>query len=113
MNFDKNLMGSSSEMLLLSLLSTQDMYGYQMIKELKSRSDDSFDFKEGTLYPILHKMESKGLVRSYEQVAENGRNRTYYAITDEGRNKYREQLAQWEEFSRSVDKVVSAQPAMA
>ena len=113
MNFDKNLIGSSSEMLLLSLLVGQDMYGYQMIKELKARSDDSFDFKEGTLYPVLHKMESKGLVRSYEQTAENGRSRTYYAITDEGRGKYRKQLAQWEEFSRSVDKVISAQPAMA
>ncbi len=111
MNFDKNLIGSSSELLILSLLRSQDMYGYQIIKELKTRSHDSFDYKEGTLYPVLHKMEGKGLVSSYEQMAENGRLRTYYAITEEGRSKYRQHLAQWEEFSRSVNQVIS--PVMA
>lgn len=112
MNFDKNLVGGSSDMLLLHLLRSRDMYGYEIIRELRLRSDDRFNFKEGTLYPILHKLEIRGYVKSYDYTCENGRHRNYYTITDEGRQKLDSELQKWREFTTCVEKVL-AEPALA
>ena len=57
MKLDKGLVAGSSTLLVLSLLEHTDLYGYQMIEELARRSNDVFQMKEGTLYPILHGLE--------------------------------------------------------
>ena len=57
MEFDKTLTSGSTKLLLMKLLEQQDMYGYQMIEELRRRSDHTFDLKSGTLYPLLHSLE--------------------------------------------------------
>lgn len=72
MQIDKTLMAGSTTLLVLSLLSEGEKYGYQMIAELARRSDDTFQLKEGTLYPILHALEKEGRVKSFRQEAENG-----------------------------------------
>lgn len=56
-----------TQLLVLSLLAGEDMYGYQMIVELARRSDHTFEMKEGTLYPVLHGLERQGMVEAYEQ----------------------------------------------
>ena len=76
----------STTVLVLSLLTERPMYGYQISKELSTRSDGVFDFKEGTLYPALHRMEKDGLLSSYWEVVEEGPSRKYYTITDRGRD---------------------------
>ena len=58
-----------AQLLVLSLLAGEDMYGYQMIVELARRSDHTFEMKEGTLYPVLHGLEREGLVEAYQQEA--------------------------------------------
>ncbi len=60
-------MNISISMLLLKLLEEQDMYGYEMIKELEFRSENVFSLKEGTLYPVLHGLETDGAIESYEK----------------------------------------------
>ena len=80
-----------AQLLVLSLLAGEDMYGYQMIVELARRSDHTFEMKEGTLYPVLHGLEREGLVEAYQQEAPTGRMRKYYRITDAGR-KHLEQF---------------------
>ena len=92
---DKNLLSGSTTLLVLSLLSSGDKYGYEMIAELEARSDHTFTLKEGTLYPILHTLEKDGAVKSYEKEAPTGRMRKYYRITPAGREKYAQLLAQW------------------
>ena len=72
------LMKGSTDSLLLYLLSQQPMYGYQIIKELERRSQGYFKFKEGTLYPALHRLERAGLILSRWQVLPSGRKRRYY-----------------------------------
>ena len=72
-----------SSLPLLSLLRDQDRYGYEMISELERRSDHTFQMKEGTLYPVLKKLEAGGCVTSYPAEA-NGRTRKYYHITQRG-----------------------------
>ena len=94
-----------TELLVLSLLSTADMYGYQMITELERRSDQTFRMKEGTLYPILKKMENGGYLKTYsEEVA--GRTRKYYHISDKGLDLLKTEEKEWREYSRGINSVL-------
>ena len=101
MPFDRELLKGSIALLILKLLSERDMYGYEIIQESVRRSQDAFEFKEGTLYPALHKLENEGLVASYEGV-EQGRTRRYYRITKSGKAVLTKDRSEWRELSRAV-----------
>ena len=90
MELDKSLVSGSMAMLVLKLLEDGDKYGYQMIEELRCRSDDTFHLRAGTLYPLLHGLEEKGLVTAYEGEAAAGKPRRYYRLTKQGRGALRE-----------------------
>ena len=107
MKIDKGLMGGSSTLLVLSLLAEKDCYGYEMIRTLEERSDKTFLYSEGTLYPILHKLESKGCVRSYKERTEVGRERKYYALTGLGQAQLAQEREQWETFQAAVQHVLA------
>jgi DNA-binding PadR family transcriptional regulator len=106
MNIDKGLIGGSTMLLLLSLLAEADRYGYEIIRELEQRSDQTFQFKEGTLYPVLHKLENADYVNSYLSKGDTGKERKYYKITQKGKRQLAEEKKQWEVFSLSVNKVI-------
>ena len=82
---NKELMRGSVEVVILKLLSEHDMYGYEMIKTVNDRSNGYFEWREGSLYPCLHKLESDGLVNSYTHES-NGKMRRYYTLTGAGRD---------------------------
>ena len=105
MKIDKSLLSGSSAMLVLRLLEERDMYGYQITEELTARSQNVFEMKSGTLYPLLHTLEQKGFVTAYEQM-EGGRERRYYAITTEGRRQLSEKRQEWESYSGAVNRVL-------
>ena len=109
MEIDRGLIGGSTVLMLLALLENSDRYGYEIIKELKERSDSTFEFKEGTLYPVLHRMEASGLLKSYRKEAENGKPRKYYSITAAGKKRLTEEKKQWQEFTTAVNKVVGGE----
>ena len=112
MKINKSLTSGSTTLLVLSLLSGEEMYGYQMITELARRSSHVFDLKEGTLYPILHGLEADGLVSVRERKSEEGRSRKYYRITRKGRKALDARKEEWAVFREQVDAVVnSAAPA--
>ena len=96
----KNL--EHTTLLVLSLLKGQDLYGNQMITELERRSNQTFHMKEGTLYPVLKKLENGGYVTSYEAEA-NGRTRKYYRITAKGLTAYRTELDRLRECIADAD----------
>ena len=73
---EKNQLSGNTTMLLLKLLSEKDMYGYEMIETLRARSNNVFELKAGTLYPILHTLEEQSCLVSYEQEA-GGKTRKY------------------------------------
>jgi len=106
MKIDKSLLSGSTPMLILALLATQDMYGYEMVTELSKRSDDTFHLKEGTLYPLLHTMEKNKWVTSYTTQAPNGRERKYYRITPGGREQLAHKEEEWRLFSEKVSTVL-------
>lgn len=106
MEMDKGLVSGSMALLVMKLLEDGDKYGYQMIEELKRRSDDTFHLKAGTLYPLLHGLEEKGMVTAYEREAAAGKPRRYYHLTKEGNVALRERETAWSAYARAVGKVL-------
>ena len=107
MKLDKGLVAGSSTLLVLSLLEHTDLYGYQMIEELARRSNDVFQMKEGTLYPVLHGLERDGAVEAYQQEAPTGRMRKYYRLTRRGRELLADKKTEWARFHQGVEDVLS------
>lgn len=96
----KDLFRGDIGLLVLSLIERSDMYGYQIIKELKSRSNNVFELQEGSLYPVLHSLEGQKLVTSYIGETDSARKRRYYKITEKG---IRELNSKKEEFFTFTD----------
>lgn len=103
---DKGYISGSSRMLVLNLLDEKSYYGYEIIKTLKLRSNNTFDMKEGTLYPILHKLENEELITSSNQEV-SGRVRKVYSITQKGKRVLATDKKEWEEFSLAVNQVLA------
>ena len=97
---------SSIDSLLLGLLSGQAMYGYQIIKELDARSQGYFKFKEGTLYPALHRLEKNKMVEGKWRVLSNGQQRKYYYITEKGLATLVEKRCSWQEFLTAMNLII-------
>lgn len=106
MAIDRSLVSGSLGMLILKLLSEKDMYGYEMIEVLRKRSKNVFELKAGSLYPLLHGLESKRLVDSYEQEM-MGKVRKYYRITAEGRTCLKQKQSEWQTYSQAVSQVLT------
>lgn len=106
MAIDRTLISGSMAMLVLRLLSEKDMYGYEMIDTLRQRSQNVFELKAGTLYPLLHGLEEKQMLTSYEQEA-LGKTRKYYCITKDGRKLLEEKKSEWEKYSKAVSNVLT------
>lgn len=105
MKLDRELLKGSTDLLVLSVLENENLYGYQMIKKIKMESENVFEFQEGTLYPILHKLEEKGFISSYwDEVA--GKKRKYYTITTEGKKHLKAKKEEWKIFSTKVNQVI-------
>ena len=105
MNIKRELTKGSSALLVLSVLESEDLYGYMIIKRIAEKSDMTFNFKEGTLYPILHNFEQSGYLESY-WTQDSGRNRKYYHITKKGLKALNEAKNEWSAYSDAVGKVI-------
>lgn len=134
MDFGQDLVRGSIVPIVLALLQERACYGYEIAKLVNARSGGRLEWKEGTLYPALHKLEADGLLRSYwadadaedaakdpdqessrgkkgfaarKKVADSGgRQRKYYAITGKGRSELARRCAEWQEFSAAVNSVL-------
>jgi PadR family transcriptional regulator, regulatory protein PadR len=102
---NKSLLSGSTSMLLLSLMSEKDMYGYEMIDTLRQRSNHVFDLKAGTLYPLLHSLEEKDYLESYEDL-ESAKPRKYYRITKKGRKYLKTISEEWQEYASAVKGII-------
>lgn len=92
--------------LVLATIETEPLHGYAVIEELRSRSEGAFDLAEGTVYPVLHRLESEGLLSSaWSTVA--GRRRRTYRLTRRGRTALARRRGEWRGFARAVDAVLT------
>lgn len=106
MKIDKELMKGSTSILILSLLDKEDMYGYQIIQELKALSKNVFELKEGSLYPMLHSLENERAIESYWFDTDQGKRRKYYRITESGKKLLADKKVQWQIYTTAMDSVI-------
>lgn len=106
MAVDKTTMSGNMTMLILKLVDEKDMYGYEMIDTLRKKSQNVFELKAGTLYPLLHGLEDKGLLSVYEQEYA-GKIRKYYRITKEGKTLLAKKKEEWYEYKRAITNVLA------
>jgi DNA-binding PadR family transcriptional regulator len=91
----KELVAASAQPMVLSLLVGGESYGYAILREIERISGQRVQWTEGMLYPVLHRLEAEGLIRSRWKVADNGRRRKYYSICPRGKTALAELKQQW------------------
>src|SRR5882724_11776862 len=90
------------DMIVLAAVSSGPAHGYAVIQEIHRRSGGAFELPEGTVYPVLHRLEDAGLLVSRWVTAESGRQRRVYSLTKRGNRALAEQRATWKEFSDAI-----------
>lgn len=101
------LMSGVPELVVLRLLAQREMYGYEIARTLKVLSQDALALGEGVLYPALHAMEVRGLVRARARPVD-GRTRIYYQLTARGRRRLEHLTANWRRVSAGVERILGA-----
>ena len=101
---DKEILKGSIDILLLSLISQKDCYGYEMVKSLKENSQELYSMGEGTLYPALKRLEKKKWIESYWQEADAGKRRKYYRVSDLGIKKKKKKIGDWNVVKELIQK---------
>jgi DNA-binding PadR family transcriptional regulator len=91
----KDLVAASSKPLVLSILAEGESYGYEIIKRVRELSGGRIEWSDGMLYPVLHRLEGEGLIRSEWKEADTGRERKYYRINSKGRQNLADERGQW------------------
>ena len=108
-DLQRELKRGTLDLVLLRLLADEPTYGYELIKRLRGRSGGSFQVKEGTLYPVLYRLEDAGLILpewSPPEAGARGMPRKVYRLTEIGRERLAELEAAWTSFKTAVDAVL-------
>ena len=98
-------MSGVPELLILRLLSREEMHGYQLVRSIRVVSGESLDLAEGVVYPVLHSLEQKGLLKAKEKMFD-GRNRIYYTVTPKGRKRLQELTSDWQRVQHGITSVL-------
>ena len=105
MSLNKDLVAASATPLVLSILRQGDSYGYAIIGRVRELSGGEMEWAEGMLYPILHRLQKKGLIEAYWGKADSGRRRKYYRIREAGVTALAEHRRHWKDISRMLDRL--------
>ena len=106
MDFSPDLIKGTVVPMILKLLSERSMYGYEIIQVVNQRTDNAFQWKEGTLYPWLHRLEGDGLISGKWAAGPSGRQRKYYRLTASGREMLEAKVAEWSALTTAVNAVL-------
>ncbi len=99
-----NFSSGIPEFLILKLVSQEEMYGYQLVKQIKAGSNEHLDFQEGSIYPVLHSLQDKGYLSTRSEEVKN-RQRVYYRLTDDGRDRLNELVDDWKNTVKGVSAI--------
>ena len=91
----KDLVAATSGMMVLSVLSQRESYGYAIGKRIREVTEGTMEWADGMLYPVLHRLEGNGFVRAEWRKSDGGRRRKYYKITESGRKELQRMREQW------------------
>lgn len=92
----RELTAASARPIVLAILSRGESYGYEIIQQVKRLSNNEITWAEGALYPVLHRLENKGLIESVWRKSDQGRKRKYYFITEKGKTELSAEHKQWQ-----------------
>ena len=112
MAVNKDLVAASATPLVLSILSEGESYGYAIIKRVRELSGGRMQWTDGMLYPVLHRLERQGLIKSFERVSEVGRKRKYSRLQDKGGETLKEQKNQWMLVHSTLQQLWEAKPCL-
>ena len=110
-NPDREWKKGGAELLILSLLVQQARHGYDISKLIEARSAGTLRFHVTTLYPLLYRLEERGLVQGRWVEKPNQRRRRYYSLTTEGRRFLARQRRSWQGFVESMRRVMEVENA--
>lgn len=106
MRIDKDLVAASATPLVLGILAEDEVsYGYAILKRVRELSGGNMEWTDGMLYPLLHRLERLGHVKSSWQTSDEGRRRKHYALTDAGRQALADRQSQWAVVSETLDRI--------
>ncbi len=105
-NPSKDLLRGTLEMIVLSLLADKESYGYEIISTVKDMSAGSITLKEGSLYPVLYRLEDGKLIESFWQAEGRGNPRKYYKLTELGIKELKEQIADWKTYTNQINNII-------
>ncbi len=105
--FSTELVRSSADLILLSVLTIRPMYGYEILVSLADRGDGQFQFKQGTLYPLLYRLEREGWISAEWETPERGKKRKVYSLTKDGRAVQKTRASEWARFTKSVNSILN------
>ena len=103
-----DLLQGTVDVLILKSLSWTPLHGYQVSRWIRQTTGDELQVEEGTLYPALHRLESKGWVSAEWGLSENNRRAKYYRLTSTGREVLEERVRTWERYTRAVSRLLAA-----
>jgi PadR family transcriptional regulator PadR len=103
MDINKEILKGYIDTIILSMLHRRDMYGYELCKNVKEESKNSFGIKEGTLYLALKRLETNGYTDSYWDESVEGGRRKYYTLTDTGKQFLIHKKEEWFFFKEIMD----------
>lgn len=105
--YERQMKKGVLDMLVLKLLESEPKYGYQIIQEMREKSKETFMLKDGTLYPVLYRLEDDKLVISKWSEAERKQvPRKYYEITEAGIRALKKIEAIWERISDGIERIM-------
>lgn len=110
---NRELKAASAKPLVLSILSQGESYGYRIIKQIKNVSDGKLEWSEAMLYPLLHRMDSDGLIDSRWEVKDNSRKRKYYHLTEKGEEELAAEKRQWRQVHSVLQQLWGVNPQLA
>lgn len=108
MEFRRELVGATTAPLILAVLAEGPAHGYAVVRSVNELSDGLFNWREGTIYPALHRLEKAGLIRGAWEKTPGGRRRRVYSLTPRGKRRLSERRAEWKVFSGVVSRIMEA-----
>ncbi len=108
MRFQRELLKGTTETLILGVLRNAPSHGYELVGRLRQRSEGIFELGEGTLYPLLYKLEDKGLISGKWEAGSGERQKRVYRITPRGRKQLTQRSEEWKSLVHGMSLILGA-----
>lgn len=109
--FDRELKKGSAGLLILSLIEARPRHGYEISKLIEQRSGGALRFHVASLYPLLYRLEQRGLIQGRWVEKAGQRRRRYYRLTAQGKKMLKEQRGMWRDFVKAINIITGAENA--